>query len=140
MKPTLVRDVMTREPLTIAPDLPMSVAIETMRSKGVRRLPVVSTTNRVIGILTLYDALLATRKDNDWMSELVTPMPSVEDGMTANVITIGSQDTLAHAARLMNTHRVGGLPVMDDMRIVGIITESDLFKVLADMLDPDHTA
>jgi CBS domain-containing protein len=67
-------------------------------------------------------------------------MPMVQDGMTANVMTIGSDDTLAHAARLMNTHRIGALPVVDDMRLVGIITESDLFKVLADLLDSEQTA
>lgn len=138
MKPLLVRDVMTKTLLTIAPDLPMDVAIETMRSNRVRRLPVVSTTNRVIGIITLYDALLATRKDENWLSEIVTPMPTVEEGMTASVITIGPEDTLAHAARIMNTHHIGGLPVVDEMRLVGILTESDLFKLLADLLDPEH--
>jgi CBS domain-containing protein len=138
MKQRTVRDVMTREPVTITADLPMDVALVTMRSNNVRRLPVVSDTGRVIGIITLYDALIATHKDeNDWMSELVTPMPTVEDAMTANVITVGPDEDLAHVARMMIGHRVGGLPVVEEHKLVGIITESDLFGVLAEMLDAE---
>jgi acetoin utilization protein AcuB len=139
MTPVKVRDVMTKDPVTITSGLPVDVAIETMRSNRVRRLPVVSETNRVVGILTLYDAMIATRKSGDWMSELVEPMPVVGDAMTANVITIGPDESVAQAARLMNGHRVGALPVVENMRLIGIVTESDLFRVLADMLEPGQS-
>lgn len=140
MNQLFVRDVMHKDPVTITAELPLDVALETMRSNNVRRLPVVSDTRRVVGILTLYDALIATRKEADWMGELVTPMPTVKDAMTANVITIEPGVDVAHAARMMNSHRVGGLPVVEDHKLVGILTESDLFRILADMLDPEPEA
>lgn len=130
-----VRDVMTTDPFTIESHLDLDVALEAMRSHNVRRLPVVSETGRVVGIITLYDALLATRKGDDWMSDLVSTMPTVKDAMTANVYTIEPGATVAHAARLMISHKVGALPVVEDRRLVGIVTESDLFRVLADVLE-----
>lgn len=134
MKGQSVRDVMTKDPVSIAPHLPLDVALETMRSNNVRRLPVVAETGRVIGIITLYDALLATRKGDDpWLGEIVSEMPTVKEAMTANVHTIGPDETLGRAASLMNVHRVGALPVVEDMKLIGIITESDLFRVLAEM-------
>jgi CBS domain-containing protein len=133
MKSQIVRDVMTKDPVSIAPHLPLDVALETMRANNVRRLPVVSDTGRVVGIITLYDALLATRQGDPWLGEIVAQMPKVKDAMAANVHTIGPDETLGRAASLMNAHRVGALPVVDQLRLVGIITESDLFRVLAEM-------
>jgi len=134
-----VREVMTEDLVTIESDLPVDVALETMRSNNVRRLPVVSETGRVVGILTLYDALLATRQESDdFMSAVVARMPTVKDAMTANVTTIGPDDSVARAARLMTRHKIGGLPVVEDHKVVGIVTESDLFRYLANILEPEE--
>jgi CBS domain-containing protein len=124
---------MTKDPVTIAPHLPLDVALETMRANSIRRLPVVADTGRVIGIITLYDALLATRTGESWLGEVVSEMPLVKDAMTANVHTIGPDETVGRAASQMNTFRVGALPVVENMRLIGIITESDLFRILAEM-------
>jgi acetoin utilization protein AcuB len=119
--------------------LKVDVALETMRSNDIRRLPVVSDTGRVIGIITLAAAQLA-------MSEARTSFgseapsfertPDVQDTMTTTVQTVGPDDTIGHAARLMAQHKIGAVPVVQDHTLVGILTESDIFRFVANQL-PD---
>jgi CBS domain-containing protein len=136
-----VREIMSQNPITCAPDLPVDVALETMTSNNVRRLPVVTRTAHVAGIITRYDAMLAMKRERDVFGQLVDEMPIVRDVMTANVITIKANESIARAARLMLNHKVGGLPVLnDENKLVGIVTESDLFRYIAEQLEPEEAA
>ena len=98
-------------------------AKEFMQKRGVRRLPVVED-GSLIGIVTLSD--LASLKKGD--ARMVSEM------MTANPLTVDRDDTLETAAQKMIVDKVSGLPVLDGGRVVGIITESDLFRALCAML------
>lgn len=134
MKRTQVKSVMTDEVISIAPQLAVDVAIETMNSNDVRRLPVLGETGRLMGIITLYDAMLAMPEGASF-ADFSGDIPSVRDVMTDYVYTVGPDDSIAKAAQIMLNQQVGGIPVVDDREVVGIITESDLFKFLVRELD-----
>jgi len=125
-----VREIMTQEVLSIAPDLKVDVAIETMRANSIRRLPILSSTGRVIGIITLEDARVAMPKHGNFM-ESADEVPLARDVMTDYVYTIGPDAKVGRAAQMMVNHKVGALPVVEDHKLLGIVTESDLFRYLA---------
>jgi CBS domain-containing protein len=107
----------------------VDVAVEIMNSNDVRRLPVLSDNGRLIGIITKFDAMLAIPQ----LDEYGTPTgetPKVRKVMSDYVYTVGPDDTVADAAELMLHHSIGGVPVVDGREVVGIVTESDLFKFL----------
>jgi len=62
----------------------------------------------------------------------------VSDVMTRNVVSVGPQDRLRQAATAMREHRIGGLPVVEDNRVVGMITESDFVNIAAETPDGEH--
>jgi len=133
-----VRDHMTTNPITIAPDTSVPDALRLMREKKVRRLPVLDRKGNLVGIVSDKDLLhaspspvtsLAVWEITDLMSKL-----KVEKVMARKVITIEDDCPLEEAARIMTDQAIGGLPVMRGASLVGIITESDLFKVLLELL------
>lgn len=127
-----VRDLMTHDPVVIAAEVGIDVALETMNASSVRRLPVVSETGRVIGIITREDVRAALpRGALHLAANPEEPMPSVKDVMTTDVITIRPDDLLDRATKLMLHRKVGGLPVVENIRLVGILTESDIFRWVA---------
>lgn len=130
----LVAEWMTREPFYLEPDQPLSAAIEAMLRRSVRRLPVVQD-QHVVGILTKSDVLMACPASLNPFSAaapdtstLTTP---VRDAMSYQPLTIRSDAPLEIAAQLMIDRKIGGLPVLGaDDHLVGILTESDLFRAL----------
>lgn len=134
----LVRDIMTRTPVTITPDTPVSDALRLMREKKVRRLPVLDAQGKLAGIVSQKDLLYVSPSPATtlavWeISELLSKV-TVEKVMTKDVITVEEETALEEAARIMVDQRVGGLPVMKGAELVGIITETDLFKNLVRQL------
>jgi acetoin utilization protein AcuB len=119
-----VRDRMSAPPIVIAPDATPSSALAFMVKRNIRRLPVVQD-GKLLGIVTRSDLMNAGK-----MSGVAT----VDQLMTANPVTVQRDETLEVAAELMMTRKVSGLPVMDEDRVVGILTESDLFRALCQML------
>jgi len=135
-----VRMWMTEDVITVPPDTPIVEALECMKQHLVRRLPVVKN-GRVIGIVTQGDIHEAGPSGatslSIWELNYLIAKIKVEDIMTKddNLITVGPDDAIEHAAMLMRKNRVGGLPVIDaDEKILGIITESDLFEVLIEVM------
>jgi acetoin utilization protein AcuB len=138
----VVRDVMTEDPFTIEPDAPLDRASDLMRAKDLRHLPVVDPAGRLIGIIADRDlrrAALAAAVDED-VSAGARPLCrsgqaredlSVQDVMSCDVLTTHPEAPLAHAARLMFERRVGSLPVILDGRMVGMLTERDVTRALA---------
>jgi len=121
MKNRLVKDWMTRNVITVSPATTMQEAHQLIQEKSIRRLPVVKK-GKVVGILSLGDVREASHNLNKL---------KVSSVMQPNVIAVGAEDTLKTAAMLMYTNKIGALPVVDDRdHLVGIITESDIFKVL----------
>ncbi len=129
-----VADWMTSDPLTAAPDLSASEAYERMRQRGVRRMPVLDATGVLVGILTRSDieaAVALPRDDSGWRSARFALTGTViADLMTSNPVTVEADAPIAAAAAAMIQARVSGLPVLRDDNVVGIITESDIFRLV----------
>jgi acetoin utilization protein AcuB len=138
-----VRDIMTRNPITIAPDAPVGTAIAVMVDRKIRHLPVVDDSEAVIGIITDRDlrsmalapaveAYLSTaaRRRLRGIGAALENL-RVKDVMTCNPITTKPEVALTQAAALMLEQRIGSLPVIDDGKLVGIVTDRDALKALA---------
>jgi acetoin utilization protein AcuB len=131
----LISDWMTREVITVEPDVSMMQASKILKEKQIRRLPVVDAGKKLLGIVTDRDIKEAspsktTTLDIHELYYLLSEI-KVRDIMTIKPFTITPNNTIEKAALLMMEKRVGGLPVVNEQGvIVGIITESDIFKVL----------
>jgi len=134
----LVGKRMTPNPITIKPTVPIAEALEWMRREKVRRFPVVDKKGKLVGIVARSDLLHAAPSSvtslNIWEVTYLLSQVKVKETMTKDVITVTEDCPLEEAARIMADNKIGGLPVMRDGIVVGIITESDLFKVFLEIL------
>ncbi len=134
----LVGKRMTHNPITVTPDLPIAEALEWMRREKLRRFPVVDKKGQLVGIVTHTDLLHAAPSSatslSVWEVTYLLSQVTVGEVMTKEVITVTEDVPLEEAARLMADNKIGGLPVMRDGMVVGIITETDLFKVFLELL------
>ena len=134
----LVGDRMTKRPITISEDDSIDHGLDLMRSESVRRLPVVDKHGKLVGIVSEKDLLYASPSPATSLSIYEIPYLlskiKMRDLMTEEVITVTEDTPLEEAARIMADHKIGGLPVMRDNKLVGIITETDMFKIFLEML------
>ncbi len=134
MKKILVTNWMTLNPVTIGPRVTIPEAQKLMKERKIRRLPVVDH-GRLVGIVTLGDIRGAEPSEASTLSifeaHYLLAKLTTEKIMTWEPITIRPDATIQQAAQLMLEHKIGGLPVVDNDKLVGIITESDIFRVLA---------
>ena len=133
MEKIYVRDWMTTDPLTILPKANLTDAYRLMKGHRIRRLPVVDEHNKLVGIITIGDVREAHSFDPN---KPEVSLVRVEQVMTIDPITVTPTTLIRDAALLLLQHKIGGLPVMDGEKLVGIITESDIFLVLAVELQP----
>jgi acetoin utilization protein AcuB len=134
----LVREWMSRQPVTITMDMSITEALRVMRQRQVRRLPVLDESGNMVGIVSESDLLYASPSPVTSLSiyemhDLLTRL-KVSELMAKDVITVTPDTPLEEAARIMADSKIGGLPVVEDGRLVGIITETDIFKVFLEML------
>ena len=129
-----VADVMRRRPVTIAPDASLARAVDLMRSKRIRHLPVLDAKRGLIGIVTDRDvqhaALLPALAAHLSWDPRRAKSPRVRDVMTWSVVTVPADAPLVQAGLLMVERRLGSLPVVDGRRLVGIVTTRDLLGAL----------
>lgn len=134
----LVRELMTPNPVTVRPDTSVPDALRLMRERKVRRLPVVDSHGRLVGIVSDKDLLYASPSPATtlavWEIPDILGKLKIEKVMTHDVVTVSEKTPLEEAARLMADKKIGGLPVMQGPDLVGIITETDLFKNLLELL------
>jgi acetoin utilization protein AcuB len=134
----LVEERMTRNPVTVRDDTSLYDALKIMRENKVRRLPVLDKNGKLVGIVSEKDLLYASPSPatslNVWEISYLTARITVRELMTKQVITICEDCPMEEAARIMVDNRVGGLPVVRGDTLVGIITETDLFKVFLELL------
>lgn len=134
----LIVERMSSPVITIHPDTPMQEALNFMRKERVRRFPVVDKRGRLVGIISEKDLLDASPSDATSLSvhelNYLLDKIKVEEIMTQEVITITENTPLEEAARIMADNKIGGLPIVRDDEVVGIITETDLFKVFLELL------
>jgi CBS domain-containing protein len=134
MERKLVRDWMTPDPITIHSRTPLPDAHQIMVDRRIRRLPVVDD-GVLTGIVTRGDIRGAQPSEATSLSiyevHYLVSRLTVGQIMTKPVISVSPDATVQAAAALMLKHRIAGLPVVEDGRVVGIITESDIFRMVA---------
>ncbi|RMG98829.1 MAG: CBS domain-containing protein [Chloroflexi bacterium] len=134
MKQELVKDWMTKNVITVRPDTTLPEAHRLMKDHNIRRLPVVNEEGKLIGIVTLGDVREAEPSQattlSIWELNYLLSNLRIKEIMTPNPITISQENTIADAARLMLENKISALPVMDNGKLVGIITESDIFRMV----------
>jgi acetoin utilization protein AcuB len=131
-----VEKYMTRDPITIQEDDSIMEALQTLRRRKIRKLPVMKK-GKLVGIITSKDMKEgnpseATSLDMHELNYLLSNR-KVGEIMTPNPVTIGPRELVEKAALIMHDRRFESLPVLDGGKLVGIITESDLFRYLIDI-------
>jgi acetoin utilization protein AcuB len=129
---------MTKKPITIRSDASVSDALDLMHEKKVHRLPVLDTKGRLVGIVSEGDLLYASPSPatslNVWEIHSLLAKLKVDKVMTRKLITVADDAPVEEAAQIMVEKKIGGLPVVCEKKLVGIVTETDLFKVFISML------
>ncbi len=129
----LVKERMSSRPILCAPDTPVSEALNTMKKERIRRMPVVDKHGHLVGIVSDKDLLEASPSPatslSVWEITYLLSKLKISDVMTKDVITVHEDTPLEETARIMVDNKIGGLPVVDDANaVIGIITETDIFK------------
>ncbi len=133
MRDLLVRDLMSAPPIWISPEATLHEAEALMDTERVRRLPVVDADGRLVGIISRGDVregLSASAAHHPLAPDAQEHWLTVADVMSTHVITVSADAPIWQAAELMLEHKIGGLPVMEGNEVVGVVTESDIFKLL----------
>ncbi|HEX7588356.1 MAG TPA: CBS domain-containing protein [Anaerolineae bacterium] len=129
----LVKDWMTPDPITIDPHTTLPEAGRLMKECNIRRLPVIEN-GRLVGIATLGDIREASPSNATSLSiyelNYLLSRLTVDEIMTRDPISVEPDTSIDAAARLMLERKIGGLPVVDGGKVIGIITESDIFRLL----------
>ena len=118
----MIVERMTRLPVTVTGETTVQQALRVIDERQVRHLPVLDTDGALVGIVSEKDLLRANSGD------------PVEEIMTRDVITATEYTALEEAARIMTDHKISSLPVVRDGKLVGIITETDLFEIFMELL------
>ncbi|MEJ2555761.1 MAG: CBS domain-containing protein [Anaerolineae bacterium] len=134
MKQELVKDWMTRDVVAVTPRTTLPEAHRLMADNQIRRLPVMEN-GRLVGIVTRGDVRGAEASGattlSIWELHYLLAKLKIEEIMTPDPVTISQGATISEAARVMLDYKISGLPVLDDDRkLVGIITESDIFRMV----------
>jgi acetoin utilization protein AcuB len=132
----LVRNRMTGDVVTASPDTTLAQALELTRAHAIRHLPIVAD-GALVGIVSNRDLRLAhppVYQPDTGAMQLALHSIHLAEIMITNVITAAPEATIEEAARLLCTHPIGCLPVVTDGALVGIITESDLLRAMAEMI------
>ncbi len=131
----MVKDWMSTSVITATPHVRISEAHQLMKDAKVRRLPVIDEKGKLVGIVTIGDVREASPSDattlSIWELNYLWAQLTVDRIMTRNVMTVTPETPILDVAETMLTHKVSGLPVVDEQgRLLGIVTESDIFRML----------
>ncbi len=133
----IIRDVMTKSPVTVTEETSVTEAKALMNKNNFSKLPVLDKSKRLVGIITKNDIQKASPSDATTldMFELGYVLSKLTVGkfMTKKVITIQETEVIEEAARIMVDNNIGCIPVMKDDVLVGIVTESDLFRLFTEI-------
>jgi len=133
----LVRERMSSPVITVSPDISISEALMLMREHKIRRTPVVEN-DEIVGIISdkdLFDVAPALKSYlKDWEQKYLENQITVSQVMRPRVITVDENVAIEEAAMIMADNKIGGLPVTRNGKLVGMITETDLFKLFIEML------
>ncbi len=122
-----INSLMIFEPITIKKDASVQDAVELMKANSIRHLPVISEESMLQGFVTLADLKIGLIPS--FIGDI-----SLSDLMVKQPITVNPDDDIETAAKLIYTHKISGLPVVKDGKLVGIITETDILRTFIDMM------
>lgn len=133
----LVRERMSHPVITVAPEMPAHDALAMFKKEGIRRAPVVKG-GKMLGIVSDSDLLNAAPSPattlSIWEINSLLSKVTVKHVMTKKVKTIDLDTPIEEAARIMADSKIGGMPVTRNGKIVGMISATDLFNVLLEMM------
>ncbi len=133
---------MTRNPVTASPEMSVAEASALMKREKVHRLPVLDKDRKLVGIISEKDILYASPSPVSTLSihemAYLLSQLTVKKLMTRDVVTITKDTTVEEAARLMVDQDLSSLPVLEDGKLIGIVSKSDLFKILLELFGARH--
>ena len=133
----LVGERMKSPVITIRPDMSVIDALNLMRQEHIRRTPVVKN-GKLVGIVSEKDLLNASPSPatslNIYEMNYLLSKLQIKDVMKTNVLTVTEDTPIEEVARIMADNKIGSMPVLRDGRMVGMITETDLFKLLLELM------
>ncbi len=133
----LVGERMSQPVISVPPDMPIVDALNMMKSAHIRRMPVVDK-ETLVGIVADKDVLNASASSvtslSVWELNYLLSKIKISDVMTKKVLTVTEKTPIEEAARIMVDNKIGGMPVMRGSQVVGIITETDLFKIFMELM------
>ncbi len=133
---------MTRNPVTATPEMSVAEASALMKREKVHRLPVLDKDKKLVGIISEKDILYASPSPVSSLSihemAYLLSQLTVKKLMTRDVVTIKKDTTVEEAARLMVDQDLSSLPVVEEGKLIGIVSKSDLFKILLELFGARH--
>ncbi|NOT05719.1 MAG: CBS domain-containing protein [Anaerolineales bacterium] len=133
----LVGERMSRPVISITRDMPIHDALALFKKERIRRAPVLKD-GKLIGIISDKDLLNASPSQatslSVWEMNYMLSKITVKEVMTRDVLTVQADTPIEEAARLMADNKIGGVPVMKADKVVGMITETDLFKIFLELM------
>ena len=134
----LVKDQMTPNPICGHPETPVAEAQKLMQENDIRHLPILDEDNKLVGLITQRSLMQAVPDDLSQFSPFVVnyilAKLQAQNIMVRDVVTIDPDTTIEEAARIIADKKIGCLPVMQDEELVGIISDSDLFSIMMELL------
>jgi len=138
-----VRDWMTPNPITASRETTLPEAYKLMTEHQIRRLPIMDD-GRLVGIVTRGDVRGAQASEatslSVWELNYLLSKLVLSELMTEKVISVAPDTTIREAAQTMLDNKIAGLPVLEQGELVGIITESDIFRMLVENWDPQEAS
>lgn len=132
-----IRNRMTANPYTVSPDATVAETLELMREKEIRRVPVVKN-GKLVGIITERKLLEVSPSPATSLSifeiNYLLSKTKIDSIMSKDVVTVSPDSLLEEAAVKMREFDIGGLPVLEDGKLVGIITETDVFDSFIEIM------
>ena len=133
----LVNERMSRPVISVTPDEPIHDVLAMFKKEHIRRAPVMKD-GKLVGIISQGDLLNASPSPvttlSVWEMNYLLSKVTVKNVMSKKVISIARDTPIEEAARIMADKKIGGLPVVDGDKVVGMITETDLFKVFLELM------
>ncbi|MGE5224813.1 MAG: CBS domain-containing protein [Omnitrophica WOR_2 bacterium] len=133
----LIGERMSYPVITVSPDMPINEALSLMRREHIRRTPVIKN-GKLVGIVSNEDLLNASPSPatslSIWEMNYLLSKITIKDVMSKNVRTVTEDTPIEEAARIMADNKIGGLPVIRGSEVVGMITETDLFKIFLELM------
>jgi len=132
-----VGERMSRPVISVSTDQPINDVLAMFKKEHIRRAPVIKN-GKLVGIVTETDLLNASPSDvstlSIWEMNYLLSKVTVKQVMAKKVVTVDVETPIEEAARIMADNKIGGMPVINNGRVTGMITETDLFRAFLELM------